>query len=62
MSNPYAGLTVELTKREKEIIHLALTGLLNVTKYMDRKPSGDTSKEWDKIDSLRDRFITGEED
>ena len=56
MSNPYAGLTVELTKREKDIIHLALTGLLNVTRGMDRSPTEGTSKEWDKIDKLRDRF------
>ena len=50
MSNPYAGLTVELSKREKEIIYFALSRLLDATK------TDEGSKEWDKIDRLRDRF------
>ena len=46
---------MNLTKREKEIIYFALSRLLDVT------ITNFTSKEWDKIDSLRDRFYTGNE-
>ena len=47
---------MKLTKREKEIVYFALSRLLDITKGMDRSLTGGISKEWDKIDKLRDRF------
>lgn len=58
---------MKLTKREKEIIYFALSRLLDITAKMgadnssrllrmDRSNKKGALREWNKIDSLRDRF------
>jgi len=46
----------KFTKREREIIYFALSRMLDAAAETDRSAQRGNSEEWNKIDTLRDRF------